>query len=91
MCFNVHKKVKKERKPKPTEEQHKVVCDHFQKGVCAYGDTCWKVHEQPHVTQEVVKEVKKEVLIDMKEDAPICEHFQKGNCAYGETCYKKTR
>jgi len=89
MCFNVHKKVKKEKKPKPTEEQHKVICDHFQKGVCAYGDTCWKVHEQAHVTQEVVKEVKKEVLIDMKEDAPICEHFQKGNCAYGETCYKK--
>lgn len=67
------------------------ICEHFLRGVCAYGDACWKVHVKPEVSPPRTKAVKKDKSSDKKSesDALICEHYQKGTCAYGEACFKK--
>eukprot|EP00092_Neocalanus_flemingeri_P028297 GFUD01030728.1.p1 GENE.GFUD01030728.1~~GFUD01030728.1.p1 ORF type:complete len:1013 (+),score=326.13 GFUD01030728.1:58-3096(+) len=71
------------------EDEKRLICEHFQRGDCAYGDSCYKLHEMPR--PKIIKEIpaKKETLDDKTDKAPICEHFQRGTCAYGDTCFKK--
>ena len=70
-------------------KQHTIICKHFQRGACTYGDACYKTHEMSSAKIDEIIQLKKVNNSDAIDIVPVCEHFQRGACSYGETCYKK--
>ena len=60
-------------KKKSQKKKKRILCTHYQKGKCRFGETCIKEHISP-----IAKDDKR----------VICVHYLKGKCLYGSNCIK---
>ena len=56
-----------------SQKKRRIICTHYQKGKCRFGETCIKEHISP-----IAKDDKR----------VICVHYLKGKCLYGSNCIK---
>jgi len=67
-----------------------LICHHFLKGTCKYGDKCKKSHERPaHKFKDRGHTAGGHAAASgLDKDDLVCHHFLNGTCKYGDKCKK---